>query len=124
LKNLGGADVRLVRRKTESDFKTAKLFGKIAARFRSPRNALPRSGRLIPMGCPLSGVAAMKEIIDSMGATYGPEALKVIGKAFDDAWAEIGPGFSKNGLQAQSARMTLANAILEEATETAAMPMN
>jgi hypothetical protein len=68
-------------------------------------------------GCPLSGVAAMKEIIDGMGATYGPEALKVIGKAFDDAWAEIGPGFSKNGLQAQSARMTLANAILEVATE-------
>ena len=23
------------------------------------------------------------------GATYGPETLKVIGKAFDDAWSEI-----------------------------------
>ena len=28
------------------------------------------------------------------GATYGPETLKVIGKAFDDAWSES-PATSK-----------------------------
>ena len=27
------------------------------------------------------------------GCTYGPEALKMIGKAFDDAWAEIAEHF-------------------------------
>jgi hypothetical protein len=27
------------------------------------------------------------------GCTYGPEALKIIGKAFDDAWAEIAEHF-------------------------------
>ena len=42
------------------------------------------------------------------GATYGPETLKVIGKAFDDAWSEIAGHFSLNGLQAQSARLRLA----------------
>ncbi len=51
------------------------------------------------------------------GSTFGPETLKVITKAFDDAWSEIGPGFSKNGLQAESARLKLANAILSVAKE-------
>ena len=58
-----------------------------------------------------------RKLIDGVGATYGPETLKVIGKAFDDAWGEIGPCFSKSGLQAQSVRLTLANAILEVAAE-------
>ena len=31
------------------------------------------------------------------GSTYGPETLKVIGKAFDDAWAEIAGHFSPPG---------------------------
>ena len=46
------------------------------------------------------------------GATYGPETLKVIGKAFDDAWSEIAGHFSRNGLRAQSARLKLAHAVL------------
>ena len=33
------------------------------------------------------------------GATYGPETLKVICKAFDDAWSEIAGHFTHNGLQ-------------------------
>jgi hypothetical protein len=28
------------------------------------------------------------------GCTYGPEALKIIGKAFDDAWADIAEHFA------------------------------
>ena len=58
-----------------------------------------------------------RKLIDGVGATYGPETLKVIGKAFDDAWAEIGPGFSRSGLKAESIRLTLANAILEVAEQ-------
>jgi hypothetical protein len=51
------------------------------------------------------------------GATYGPETLKVIGKAFDDAWSEIAGHFSHNGLQAQSARLRLAHAVLAVARD-------
>ena len=49
------------------------------------------------------------------GATYGPETLKVIGKAFDDAWSEIAGHFTHNGLQAQSVRLKLAHAVLAAA---------
>ena len=55
-------------------------------------------------------------------ATYGPETLKVIGKAFDDAWSEIAPHFSQNGLQAQSARLKLARAVLSAAREDSRDP--
>ena len=58
------------------------------------------------------------------GATYGPETLKVIGKAFDDAWSEIAGHFTHNGLQAQSARLKLAHAVLAVAGTTAATPTN
>ena len=51
------------------------------------------------------------------GATYGPETLKVIGKAFDDAWSEISGHFLNNGLQSQSARLKLAHAVLAVARD-------
>jgi hypothetical protein len=51
------------------------------------------------------------------GTTLGPAALKVITKAFDDAWAEIGSCFAREGLQAESARSRLAAAILSVARE-------
>jgi hypothetical protein len=51
------------------------------------------------------------------GATYGPETLKVIGKAFDDAWSEIAGHFSRDGLQAQSVRLRLAHAVLAVARD-------
>ena len=51
------------------------------------------------------------------GATYGPETLNVIGKAFDDAWSEISGHFSNNGLQSQSARLKLAHAVLAVARD-------
>ena len=54
------------------------------------------------------------------GATYGPETLKVIGNAFDDAWSEIGSQF--DGLQAQSARLKLALAVLSAAREDSRDP--
>ena len=54
------------------------------------------------------------------GATYGPETLKVIGKAFDDAWSEVGSQF--DGLQAQPARLKLAEALLSVAREDSRDP--
>jgi hypothetical protein len=44
------------------------------------------------------------------------DALKAIGKAFDDAWAEIGPALTGD-LQIEGARLRLANAILSVARE-------
>jgi len=34
-----------------------------------------------------------KQLID--GASYGPDALSAVGKAFDAAWAEIAGNFGK-----------------------------
>ena len=51
------------------------------------------------------------------GSTYGPETLKVIGKAFDDTWSEVAGHFSPNGLQARSARLKLAHAVLAVARD-------
>ena len=51
------------------------------------------------------------------GAIYGPETLKVICKAFDDGWSEIAGHFTHKGLQAQSARLRLAAAVLAVARD-------
>jgi hypothetical protein len=61
-----------------------------------------------------------RELIE--GATYGPETLKVIGKAFDDAWSEISGHFANHGLQAQSARLRLAHAVLSVARDDSRDP--
>jgi PAS domain S-box-containing protein len=55
-----------------------------------------------------------RQIIDS--ASFGPEALKVIGQAFDEAWASIAEKFPE-GVDAETARVKLAVAILAVATE-------
>ena len=54
-----------------------------------------------------------RQLID--GTSYGPEALKAIGKAFDDAWLTIAGNFSSEA--AEAARINLANAILSVASE-------
>jgi phage baseplate assembly protein W len=51
------------------------------------------------------------------GAAFGPEVLKVIGKAFDDAWAEVAPSVGGNPLAIWAARLRLANIILRLTTE-------
>ena len=56
-----------------------------------------------------------RNLIES--ATFGPDALKVIGKAFDDAWSEMAPQFSESGLKSHSARLRLARAVLSFASE-------
>ena len=51
------------------------------------------------------------------GCTYGPETLKVIGKAFDEAWANIADHFAGDARRADAARERLAHAILIAASE-------
>jgi hypothetical protein len=56
-----------------------------------------------------------KQVID--GISFGPDALKAIGDAFDVAWAEIASNFAGNLLQIDSARLQLATALLSIASE-------
>ena len=48
-------------------------------------------------------------------AALGPEALKVIGQAFDEAWASIAGNFDESPTTVEGARLILAKAILAEA---------
>jgi len=50
------------------------------------------------------------ELID--GASFGPDTLKVIGEAFDTAWAEIAGGVGTDPVAIEATRMKLANAVL------------
>jgi hypothetical protein len=56
-----------------------------------------------------------RHLIDS--ASYGPEALKAIGQAFDDAWREIAGNFGDDPAEIEAARLKLANAVLSVAAE-------
>jgi hypothetical protein len=51
------------------------------------------------------------------GASFGPEALRVIGQAFDAAWVEIAGNFGNDPGQVEAARVKLAKAILSNATD-------
>ena len=57
----------------------------------------------------LEGMRA-KQLID--GASYGPEALKVVCHAFDDAWNNIAGNFGDDPAIIEAARLKLANIIL------------
>jgi hypothetical protein len=50
------------------------------------------------------------------GAAFGPDALKVIGQAFDEAWEEIAGNFG-DPQDIEQARFRLANAVLSIAQE-------
>jgi len=45
-------------------------------------------------------------------SSFGPEALKGITQAFDDAWNSIAANVGKNPLAIEAARLKLANIIL------------
>jgi hypothetical protein len=51
------------------------------------------------------------------GASFGPEALKAIGAAFDAAWAEVSANFGHDPEDVEKARFRLANALLSIANE-------
>ena len=56
-----------------------------------------------------------RQLID--GASFGPDALRAIGEAFDAAWAEIAGNFGDRPTEIDAARIKLANAILSIASE-------
>jgi len=56
-----------------------------------------------------------KQLID--GASYGPDALRAIGEAFDVAWAEIAGHFGSDPTEVEAARLKLAKAMLSIADE-------
>ena len=51
------------------------------------------------------------------GASFSPEALKVIGQAFDEAWAQIEANYGNDPNDIERGRLRLARAVLEVATE-------
>jgi hypothetical protein len=53
------------------------------------------------------------------GASYGPETVKVMGEALDQAWAEIAGNFGDSPAQIENVRMKLAEALLSIATDGA-----
>jgi hypothetical protein len=56
-----------------------------------------------------------RRLID--GASYGPKELKVIGQAFDNAWAAIEGNFGEDPGTRENARIRLAKAVLSVAVE-------
>lgn len=56
-----------------------------------------------------------RRLID--GASFGPDTLKVVGQAFDEAWAEIAGRVGTLPIEVESARLRLAEAMLSVATE-------
>jgi hypothetical protein len=51
-----------------------------------------------------------RQLIDA--ASFGPEALKAIGEAFDTAWAEVAGNFGNDPTYVEKARLRLAKALL------------
>jgi hypothetical protein len=56
-----------------------------------------------------------KQLID--GASYGPDAIRAIGQAFDAAWADIAGNFGSDPQDLERARLRLARAMLSIASE-------
>ena len=55
-------------------------------------------------------------------ATFGPETLKGITQAFDDAWNSIAVDFGDNPLAIEAARLKFANVILAVAQDDRSNP--
>jgi hypothetical protein len=51
------------------------------------------------------------------GASYGPETIKVMGLAFDEAWKAIEANFGHDPHDIEKARLRLAHALLSVASE-------
>ena len=56
-----------------------------------------------------------RRLID--GASFGPEALSAINQAFDEAWVEIAGNFGNDQTEIETARYSLATALLWIASE-------
>ena len=55
------------------------------------------------------------QLID--GASFGPDTLKALGQAFEEAWQEVVGSFGEDLPDAEKARLRLANALLSIAAE-------
>jgi hypothetical protein len=64
----------------------------------------------------------LNDLITKSGAVYGPDALKAMTTAFDQAWAEVADHFEEGGLEAQAFRYRLAEVILSLATGNSTDP--
>jgi hypothetical protein len=51
------------------------------------------------------------------GAAFGPDAMKVVGQAFDEAWDQIAGSFGGDPTSIERARIRLAEALLSLATD-------
>jgi hypothetical protein len=51
------------------------------------------------------------------GSSFGPEAMKAIGQAFDEAWKTIEGNFGTGARETEAARLRLATAILSIAND-------
>lgn len=49
--------------------------------------------------------------------SYGPDALGILNRAFDDTWIEIAGNFGDEPLEIENARTKLADALLKAADE-------
>ena len=49
-------------------------------------------------------------------SSYGPDTLKVLFQAFDEAWKEIAPRTSQDEVAVEAARLKLASIVLTVAT--------
>jgi hypothetical protein len=54
----------------------------------------------------------MKPRLIIANASYGPEGLKQVYKAFDDAWEIIGPSVGNDPAEVEAARVRLSSVIL------------
>jgi len=63
------------------------------------------------------GVTAVNPRQMISGASYGPDALKAIGQAFDEAWLQIAGNFGEESGDIEKARLRLARALLSIAHE-------
>ena len=61
-----------------------------------------------------------REIIE--GAIYDPADFQTIGKAFDDAWAQLEPDVGTSRQAIEAARIKLANVVLSVATNGITSP--
>ena len=56
-----------------------------------------------------------RKLLDNASGSFGPQAMEIIGRAFDEAWAGIAPKYT--GVSAQAARLELATIILTRASD-------
>jgi hypothetical protein len=54
------------------------------------------------------------------GAAFGPDVVKALGQAFDEAWTEVAGNFGSDPRLVEDARLRLAKAVLSVASEHSA----